>query len=260
MSIKIASWNINSVRARLPNIINWLNSKQPDILMLQELKTEDKNFPKAEFEDLGYKLAINPQKSWNGVAILSKKPIKNVKKTLPKNENDPQARYLEADINGIKCCCIYAPNGNPIDSEKYPYKLNWFDKLNQRASQLLRQEIPFIIGGDFNIIPEDKDCYEPAKWQNDALFKLEVRKKYRSLINMGLTDAYLAKFPDKQRNNYTFWDYQANSWQLNQGIRIDHFLVSPKIADKMIDVTIDKEERGKNKASDHVPIILEIKK
>lgn len=257
MTIKIASWNVNSIRARLPNVLEWLDSAKPDILMMQELKVEEEQFPAEEFEKRGYHCTVNGQKSWNGVAILSKEKPTDILKNLPGDKNDDQARYLEAEIGGIRYCCIYLPNGNPADSDKYPYKLKWMDRLHRRAKDMLDAETPFILGGDFNIIPANEDCHDPAAWQDDALFRLDSRKKFRALMHLGLTDAFRAEHKNTP-GAYTFWDYQGGAWQKNHGIRIDHFLLSPQTADKMKHCRIDSDPRGKDKASDHTPIILEI--
>lgn len=257
MTKKIASWNVNSIRARLENVLEWLDSAQPDILMLQELKAEEDQFPAEEFEKRGYHCTVHGQKSWNGVAILSKEKPSDVLKGLPGDKADEQARYLEAEIDGMRYCCLYLPNGNPVDSDKYPYKLKWMDRLYARAQELLAAEIPFVLGGDFNIIPANEDCYDPTAWQDDALFRLDSRKKFRALMHLGLTDAFRAEHAGTP-GAYTFWDYQGGAWQKNHGIRIDHFLLSPQAADKMQHCRIDSDPRGKDKASDHTPIILEI--
>ena len=255
--MKIASWNVNSVNARLPNILKWLKTASPDVLLLQELKCTEDKFPKQEIEELGYSCAVNGQKAWNGVAILSKHPFSEISKGLYKDNNsDEHARYIEATIKGVHVSSIYVPNGNPVDTEKYPYKLEWLDKLYNRAKELLDQNIPIIIGGDFNIIPKDIDALNITKWENDALYKLESRKKLRAIINLGYTDAF--RINNSKPNQYTFWDYQAGAWQKNNGIRIDHFLTSPNATDMIIKCEIDKQPRGEEKASDHTPIVMEL--
>ncbi len=259
MTIKIASWNVNSIRARMPNVLNWLDTAKPDILMMQELKAQNEQFPNEEFEKRGYHLAVHGQKSWNGVAIISKEPIENVTIGLSGNDNDEQSRYIEATINDVQYCCLYLPNGNPVDSEKYPYKLEWLDRLYNRTKEMLANGTPFVLGGDFNIIPANEDCYDPTAWADDALFRLDSRRKFRSILNLGLTDAFRVEHRDIAES-YTFWDYQAGAWPQNKGIRIDHFLMSPQITDRMLHCSIDKQPRGEEKASDHTPIILEIKK
>lgn len=261
MTTKIASWNVNSIRARLPNVLAWLEEAAPDIVMLQELKAQDDQFPAEALEDLGYHCYVFGQKSWNGVAILSKIPVDNpetdILKGLPGDDTDEQSRYIEAVIDGIRYCCLYLPNGNPVDTEKYPYKLAWMDRLYQRSQDLLASGDKFVLGGDFNIIPANEDCYNPVAWEDDALFRLDSRKKFRALLHLGLTDAFRienAILPEA----YTFWDYQGGAWPKNHGIRIDHFLMSPHITDMMQKCSIDKAPRDKEKASDHTPIILEI--
>lgn len=257
MPLTVATWNVNSVRARLPNVEAWLKKNSPDVLLMQELKTTQDAFPFLEFEALGYKAAVAGQKSWNGVAILSKHPIKVERTRLPGDETDEQARYIEATVQGLRLACIYLPNGNPVDSEKYPYKLAWMERLIAHAKSLLREEVPFLLGGDFNVIPEPRDCHDPKVWEDDALFRLETRRKFRALLNLGLTDAFRA-FNGKD-HQYTFWDYQAAAWQRNAGIRIDHFLASPQAADRLEDCRIDAAPRGEDKASDHTPVVALLK-
>lgn len=253
--MKIASWNVNSVKSRLSHVKDWLAASNPDILMLQELKGLE--FPAADFAALGYKSAAVPQKAYNGVALLSRHDIKVELEALPGDPADEQARYLEATINGLRVINIYAPNGNPVGTEKFSYKLAWLDRLKARLEDLRRQEAPVAIGGDFNIIPEGKDCHDPAVWINDALFRLESRRKFRAMLNCGYTDAF--RVLNDAPGQYTFWDYQAGAWQRNKGIRIDHFLLSPVVADRLTGCTIDKEPRGRDKASDHTPIIVELR-
>lgn len=252
--MKIAIWNVNSVKARAEHVATWLGTQQPDALMIQELKGLE--FDAAAFEKIGYHALFVGQKAYNGVAILTKAPATLILNKLPGDDNDEQARYLEIDYNGIRLINIYAPNGNPVDSEKFPYKLNWLTRLRAHLADLRRDDIPFVIGGDFNIIPEPRDCYDPKAWENDALFRIESRQAFRAIINLGLTDAF--RVYNQQDQQYTFWDYQAGAWPQNKGIRIDHFLLSPVIADKLVNCTIDKEPRGWDKASDHTPVLLEI--
>ncbi len=267
MSIKIASWNVNSIKARLEHVKKWLTVNQPDLLLMQELKGLE--FPTAEFEELGYKSEAVTQKAYNGVAILSKEPQKIILDHLPDNKDDDQARYLEVNYpsappagsrqkQNLRVINIYLPNGNPVsaESEKYPYKLEWMERLYDRLAALRQENIPFVIGGDFNVIPEDKDCYDPKSWEGDALFRPETHAKWRALLNLGLTDAF--RINNTADNNYTFWDYQRGSWPQNKGIRIDHFLLSPAITDRFKDIQIDKTPRGEEKPSDHTPIILEL--
>lgn len=254
--MKIATWNVNSITARLPHVLDFLKTSAPDVLLLQELKCVEEKFPAMDIQSLGYKTAVHGQKTYNGVAILSKHEIKDVKTRLAGDDTDEQSRYIEATVNGIRLASIYLPNGNPVDSEKYPYKLKWFDRLTAHARTLLAEEIPAVLGGDFNAIPEPRDCHDPAAWQEDALFRIETRRKWRTLVNLGWTDAFRA-FNNKDRQ-YTFWDYQAGCWPQNHGIRIDHFLLSPQAADRAKACTIDTAPRAKEKTSDHTPVILEL--
>lgn len=252
--MKLISWNVNSLKARLDHVKAYLAAQQPDVLMLQEIKGLE--FPEMEFTSLGYHCLTALQKTYNGVAIISKAPATLIHNALPGNDADEQARYLEVDYQGLRVINIYLPNGNPVDSEKYPYKLGWMDHLKNRLQTLRDERIPFVVGGDFNIIPENKDCYSPAAWAGDALFKLESRRKFRALLNLGLTDAF--RVFDGAPERYTFWDYQAGAWQKNNGIRIDHFLLSPEAADRLESCVIDSAPRALDKPSDHTPIIVQI--
>ena len=252
--MKIVSWNVNSIKARLEHVQKFLASAQPDVLMIQELKGLD--FPEADIKATGYESAFVGQKAYNGVAVISKHPIKIILDHLPGDEADEQARYIEFDYQGLRLINIYAPNGNPTPGEKYDYKLGWMERLHARLSELRAQNIQFAIGGDFNVIPEGKDCYDPKAWKDDALFLPATRQAFRCLINLGLTDAF--RVHHTRAGQYTFWDYQAGAWQRDNGIRIDHFLLSPSIADKLVSCVIDKEPREWDKASDHTPIIVEI--
>ncbi|MCB9990863.1 MAG: exodeoxyribonuclease III [Rhodospirillales bacterium] len=252
--MKIASWNVNSIKARLPHVTSWLEAQAPDVLLLQELKGLE--FPADAFEALGYQCAVVPQKAYNGVALLSRHDISVEHQALPGDSADEQARYIEATTGGIRIIGIYAPNGNPVDTEKFTYKLAWLDRLYTHLHRLRQDEVPFCIGGDFNIIPEPKDCYDPKAWEGDALFRPESRQKLRALINLGLTDAF--RVFNHKAEQYTFWDYQGGAWPKNHGIRIDHFLLSPALTDQLKNCTIDSGPRGKDKASDHTPIIVEL--
>ncbi len=255
--MKLATWNVNSINQRLPILRDWLATHKPDALLLQELKCMDEKFPLAEVEACGYQAAVFGQKSWNGVAILSPHPIEDVMRGLPGDSTDEQSRYIEATIKGMRVGCIYLPNGNPVDSEKYPYKLAWMARLKNHAKALLDKEIPFALGGDYNIIPEPRDCHDPAAWSEDALFRLESRRAYRAIVNLGLTDALRAI--NDNDNEYTFWDYQAGAWPRNHGIRIDHFLLSPQLADRLQSAEIDKAPRDLEKASDHTPLMITLR-
>ncbi|MCI5060740.1 MAG: exodeoxyribonuclease III [Alphaproteobacteria bacterium] len=252
--MKIASWNVNSIKARLEHAKAWLNQHSPDLLLIQELKGLE--FPEEVFKDAGYNAEFVGQKAYNGVAILSKEPQKVISNALPSDESDEQARYLEVEYQNLRVINIYLPNGNPVDSDKFPYKINWMKRLYERLKELRAHEIPFLIGGDFNVIPTDKDCHDPKSWWGDALYCQETLEQWRSLLHLGLTDAFRAK--NTKAEQYTFWDYQRGAWPQNKGIRIDHFLLSPPVADHLKSCTIDKEPRGQEKASDHTPIILEL--
>ncbi|HUT50960.1 MAG TPA: exodeoxyribonuclease III [Alphaproteobacteria bacterium] len=254
--VKIASWNVNSIKARLPNVLDWLSSADPDIVLLQEIKSVEETFPALEISGLGYNLAISGQKSYNGVAILSKTPLEIEHRSLPGDESDEQARYVEAvtetDAGVLRVASIYLPNGNPVDSDKFGYKLGWMKRLERHARDLLALEEPTILGGDYNVIPNDEDCYDPAAWAGDALFRPESRSAFRALVNLGFTDAFRSFKAGP--GAYTFWDYQAGAWQKDNGIRIDHLLLSPQAADLLVESDIDRAPRGKPKASDHTPI------
>lgn len=250
--MKIVSWNINSLKMRLPHIKQFWESQSPDVLMVQELKGLE--FPFAAFESMDLHALAVPQKARNGLAVITKEPAQIIHEKLPGFEEDEQARYLEFDYAGIRMINIYAPNGNPVDTEKFPYKLEWLEHLTNRLNALRSARTPFLIGGDFNIIPEDKDCHDPKAWQNDALFQPESRRFYRRMLNLGLTDAF--RVLNTAPENYTFWDYQRGAWEKNNGIRIDHFLLSPEITDRLTACEIDAAPRGWQKPSDHTPIII----
>ncbi|HCP01110.1 MAG: exodeoxyribonuclease III [Alphaproteobacteria bacterium] len=258
--MKIATWNVNSIRARLPNVLDWLVKAAPDVVLLQELKTIDQNFPAMEIQELGYNCAIHGQKSYNGVAILSKHPLSDVSTGLAGDKDDNQARYVEAFIEAgdesVRVASIYLPNGNPIDTDKYLYKLEWMDRLGKHAADLLRSEEPVVLGGDYNVIPADGDCYDVAVWANDALFQPEIRAKFRSILNLGYSDAW--RDLHTETHVYSFWDYQRGAWQKNNGIRIDHLLLSPQAADRLARCEIDIGPRGRAKASDHTPVWCEL--
>lgn len=255
--MRIATWNVNSIRARLPNVMEWLNDAKPDVLLMQEIKCETGVFPLLEFQSAGYAVHALGQKSYNGVAIASRHKIENVTEHLTGDIADDQSRYLEAEVCGIRLASIYLPNGNPVDSEKYPYKLAWMERLRRRGAELLKSEKPVILGGDYNIIPEAFDVYDPKGWADDALFRAESRAAYRRILELGYTEAFRALHPNKP-HAYSFWDYQAGAWQRNNGLRIDHFLLSPEATDRLLKCDIDRVPRGKDKASDHTPVIVEI--
>jgi exodeoxyribonuclease-3 len=258
--MKIASWNVNSIKARLEAAQAWIKAANPDVVALQEIKCQDENFPAEPFEALGYNCAVHGQKSYNGVAILSKFPLEDVTPRLPGGDGDDHSRYLEALVSGpkgvLRFGSIYAPNGNPMGTEKFTYKLNWLARLHDHARDLLRNEEPVALLGDYNIIPEEIDCYDPKAWLGDALFQPESRAAYRKLAWLGYTDAFRARHPEA--GQYTFWDYQAGSWRKNHGIRIDHIMLSPQAADRLGACGIDRAVREGEKPSDHVPVWCEL--
>jgi len=252
--MRIATWNVNSVKARLPNILAWLDAARPDVALLQEIKCETEAFPRLEFEAAGYKVYAKGQKSYNGVAILSRHPATDIRDALPDDPDDAQARYIEATIQGLRVASLYLPNGNPVDGEKFPYKLAWMRRLADHAAALLRLETPVVLGGDFNVIPTAEDVYDPEGWAQDALFHPRTRAAFRALLFTGYTEAFRALHPRKQ-HAYTFWDYQAGAWQRDNGLRIDHFLLSPEAVDRLSGCVIDRTPRGADKASDHTPVV-----
>jgi exodeoxyribonuclease III len=250
--IKIATWNVNSVKARLPNVLSWLKDFTPNVVLLQEIKTVDEGFPRLEIEDLGYNVETHGQKTYNGVAILSKSPIEDVSRGLPGNE-DEQARYMEGTVYGnVRVASIYLPNGNPIDTEKFPYKLSWMDRLYAHIQTCLTLEESYVFGGDYNVILRDDDVYDAAAFAKDALTQPESRARFQAIKNLGLTDA-LRSF-NHAPHQYSYWDYQRGAWQKDNGLLIDHLLLSQQAADRLTDAGIDKGPRGKEKASDHTPV------
>ncbi len=257
--MKIISWNVNSVRARIQNILSYIKDSSPDILFLQEIKTQNENFPTETFKKNGYESFVFGQKSYNGVAFLSKSKIENINYDFIKDKLK-QSRIITGEIHinkkKIKLINIYVPNGNPIDTEKYTYKKDWLNSFLKRIKKELNLNSNLIISGDFNIIPEKIDAYDYKRYENDALFKLEIRKKYRELINLGFNDVY--RHLNKSKQEYTFWDYFAGSWQKNYGLRIDHFLVSNNLLDNVKSIKINKKPRSQLKPSDHTPIEMEI--
>ena len=257
--MKIATWNVNSVNARLETVLAWFREAQPDVACLQEIKCVDEKFPAEAFESLGYNVAVHGQKSYNGVALLSKTPLEDVRKGLPGEDADDHARYIEAVVSGpepVRVASIYLPNGNPITTDKFAYKLRWMDRLKAHASELLALEEPLALCGDYNVIPEPEDADNPASWTGDALFQPETRAAFRGLKWLGLTDAYMEV--DGTPGGYTFWDYQAGAWQRNYGIRIDHALLSPQAADALKGCEIHRDVRARDKPSDHVPVVVEL--
>lgn len=254
--MRIATWNVNSIKARLANVTDWTRAAKPDVLLLQEIKCQDADFPRLEFESLGYSVHTHGQKSYNGVALLSLQKPDAVRIRLDGEDADEQARYIEADIAGITICGLYLPNGNPRPGEKYDYKLRWMERLRLHAANLLAAETPFLMAGDFNICPTDVDVFDPVGFAEDALCAPDSRRAWRRLLNLGLTEAWRALHP--RTVDYSFWDYQAGCWPKNNGLRIDHFLLSPQLADRLVGCEIDREPRGREKASDHTPVICEI--
>ena len=254
--MKIASFNINGIKARLAALSDWLAEAAPDVVILQEIKTVDAGFPSAHFEDMGYHVETHGQKSFNGVAILSRLPLEDVSRGLPGDADDEQARWIEATVIGastaLRLCGLYLPNGNPAPGPKFDYKLDWMARLHTRAEALLATEEPVIMAGDYNVIPQDEDAKRPEAWQEDALARPESRAAFRRTLNLGFTEAFRAR--QQGPGHYTFWDYQAGAWNRDDGIRIDHFLLSPQAADLMTDCAIDRDVRAREKPSDHVPI------
>ena len=259
--MKIATWNVNSIKARLDNAVAWFSAARPDIACLQELKCEDAAFPRAAFEGLGYNVITHGQKTYNGVAILSRKPAEDVRRGLPGDDEDGQARYIEAVFplgSGIvRVASIYLPNGNPPGTDKFAYKLRWMARLRAHAKKLLALEEPTVLAGDYNVIPTPLDAKNPEAWTGDALFQPESRAAFRSLVNLGYTDA-IRQIHGSKPDLYTFWDYQAGAWQRNNGIRIDHLMLSPQAADLMKDAAIDRDVRAQERPSDHVPVLVEL--
>ena len=253
--MRIVTWNVNSIRQRIEHLLKYLKEMQPDVVCLQELKCTDEAFPRMEIEAAGYNALVHGQKTFNGVAILSKRPFDETRIGLPGDESDSQARYAEAVISHgagvVRVASIYLPNGNPAGTEKYAYKLAWMDRLRAHAADLLRLEEPLVLAGDYNVIPQARDAADPAAWEGDALYLPQTRAKFQALLNLGLTDALRATTDDG--GLYTFWDYQAGAWQRDKGIRIDHLLLSPQAADRLIDASIDRDMRAAEKPSDHVP-------
>lgn len=253
--MKIATFNINGIKARINALSDWLQEAQPDVALLQEIKSVDAGFPREIFEDMGYQVETHGQKSFNGVAILSKLPLEDIRRGLPGDDSDEQARWIEATVIGdtpVRVCGLYLPNGNPVPGPKYDYKLAWMQRLHRHAQTLMAMEEPFLMAGDYNIIPQDEDAKRPEVWSEDALARPESRAAYRRLLNLGFTEAFRSR--TQGPGHYSFWDYQAGAWNRNNGIRIDHFLLSPQCADLLMDCQIDTDIRGRERPSDHVPV------
>lgn len=253
--MKIASWNVNSIRARAEQVKAWLQLNQPDVLLLQELKGAE--FPSALFREHGYESASVTQKAYNGVATLSRSQIQTVNTTLLGDEADSHARFLEVIIQNIRIVNIYLPNGNPVGTAKFDYKLSWMDRLAKQMKLWLKSGVPTVVGGDFNVIPEDIDCHKPASWIHDALFQPEPRARYRSMLSLGYTDAFRSLHPG-EGGQFTFWDYFRRAFEYNRGIRIDHFLLSPEVTGRLLTCEIDRAPRATEKPSDHTPIVIKI--
>jgi exodeoxyribonuclease-3 len=255
--MRIATYNVNGVNGRLPVLLRWLEETKPDVVCLQELKAPDEKFPLEAINNAGYNAIWQGQKSWNGVAILAKNlEIKELRRGLPGDPEDTHSRYLEAMINDVVIACLYLPNGNPAPGPKLEYKLSWFDRLTKHAEQLLTYNLPVILTGDFNVMPTELDVYKPERWLNDALFRPEVRAAFHNLVSQGWTDAIRTIYPNQVI--YTFWDYFRNAYGRNAGLRIDHFLLSPQLKDRLKAGNVDKDVRGWDKTSDHAPVWIEI--
>jgi exodeoxyribonuclease III len=249
--MKIATYNVNGIGARLPRLLEWLEEVKPDVVCLQEIKCVEDNFPRQAISDAGYHALVHGQKGFNGVAILSKEPPVETRRGLPGDDSDEQARYLEAEVAGVRVASIYLPNGNPVPGPKFDYKLAWMERLHRHATDLWYSEVPTVLAGDYNVIPTDEDVFSVKAMAGDALMQPESRAAFRRLVNSGWTDAIRTRYPTGQI--YTFWDYQAGAWQRDAGFRIDHLLLSPPAADRYRDAGVDKHVRGREKASDHVP-------
>lgn len=258
--MRIATWNVNSIKQRMDCLVAWLKARAPDIVCLQETKCMDDSFPRGPIEALGYNVAVHGQKAFNGVAILSKVPFDEVTPRLPGDTEDDHARFIEAQVSTpsgvVRVASLYLPNGNPVATDKYSYKLRWMERLLHYAHQRMALEEPLILAGDYNVIPAARDARDPSVWSGDALFLPQTRAKFQALINLGLTDALRATADDG--GLYTFWDYQAGAWQKNNGIRIDHLLLSPQAVDRLASAGVDKHVRGWEKPSDHVPVYIEL--
>lgn len=256
--MRIATYNVNGVNGRLPVLLKWLEETAPDVVCLQELKAPQEKFPEVAIKDAGYHAIWLGQKSWNGVAILSKeKEPKETQRGLPGDPEDLHSRYIEANINGLTIGCLYLPNGNPAPGPKFDYKLSWFERLTKYSAGLLKSGKPVILTGDYNVMPTEKDVYKPERWVDDALFRPETRAAFKKLVEQGWTDAIRKLYPDE--TIYTFWDYFRNAYGRNAGLRIDHFLLSPQLEKRLKTAGVDKHVRGWEKSSDHAPVWIELK-
>ena len=258
--MRIATWNVNSIRQRLDHLLAWLQERSPDVVCLQEIKCTDDAFPREPIEALGYNVVTHGQKTFNGVALLSRLPFDETRQGLAGDDSDDHARFLEGIVSlkkgALRLACLYLPNGNPANTDKYPYKLNWMKRLLDFTVERLKTEEPLILAGDFNVIPAPSDVHDPALWVNDALFLPQTRERFQALLNLGLTDAIRAV--SDLPGHYTFWDYQAGAWQKNNGIRIDHMLLSPQASDRLVTAGIDRHVRTWEKPSDHVPVWVDL--
>ncbi|MGB3445923.1 MAG: exodeoxyribonuclease III [Xanthobacteraceae bacterium] len=258
--MRIATWNVNSVRQRLDHLLTWLSECSPDIACLQEIKCVDEAFPREAIEALGYNVVTHGQKTFNGVALLSRLPFDETTPRLAGDPEDAHARFLEGVVSlkhgALRVACLYLPNGNPANTDKYPYKLNWMSRLLEYTKERLKAEEPLVLAGDFNVIPAARDVHNPEAWVDDALFRPETRERFQALLGLGLTDALRAS--TDAAGQYTFWDYQAGAWQKNNGLRIDHLLLSPQAGDRLTGVGIDKYVRAWEKPSDHVPVWIDL--
>ena len=253
----IATFNVNGITSRLPNLLEWLEEKQPDVACLQELKAPQEKFPEAALNEIGYHAIWHGQKSWNGVAILTKDaPAQEIGRGLPGDPNDEQSRYIEAAVNGVMVCCLYLPNGNPAPGPKFDYKLQWFERLIVRAAELIESGAPVVLAGDFNVMPTELDVYKPERWTKDALFRPETRDAFHRLLAQGWTDSLRTLHPDEVI--YTFWDYFRDAYGRNAGLRIDHLLLSPALAGSLRAAGVDRDVRGRDKPSDHAPTWIEL--
>lgn len=256
--MKIATYNVNGINGRLPVLLQWLNESKPDVVCLQELKAPQEKFPEKAIEDAGYHAIWHGQKSWNGVAILSRNESpQEISRALPGDPEDTHSRYIEATVNNLLIGCLYLPNGNPAPGPKFDYKLAWFERLTKHASNLLESGKPVLLTGDFNVMPTEKDVYKPERWVNDALFRPETRAAFKNLVEQGWTDAIRKLYPNE--TIYTFWDYFRNAYGRNAGLRIDHFLLSPKLEKRLVAAGVDRHVRGWEKTSDHAPVWIELK-
>jgi exodeoxyribonuclease III len=256
--MKISTYNVNGINGRLPVLLKWLDETKPDVVCLQELKAPQEKFPLEAIKDAGYRALWHGQKSWNGVAILSRnEEPKEIRRALPGDDEDTHSRYIEAMVGGLTIGCLYLPNGNPAPGPKFDYKLAWFERLTKHAAELLKSGEPIILTGDYNVMPTEKDVYKPERWVDDALFRPETRAAFKKLVDQGWTDALRKLYPDE--TIYTFWDYFRNAYGRNAGLRIDHFLLSPQLDKRLVTAGVDKYVRGWEKTSDHAPVWIELK-